>query len=301
MKQENIKITSLFDGLNLDAVMTVPQKVEKVLLINHGMCEYKERYLDFMKYLSENNIACCIFDMRGHGKSLKDEKDLGYMYDDSGRALVEDIRSVIEYLKERFPNTELTLMGHSMGSLVVRAFTRKYDSLIDKLIVMGSPSANPAVTAGIALIDMEIFRKGDRHLSRMVTAMSVGPYDNVYPEEGHNSWLSANKENVIAYNDDPMCGFIFTLNGYRNLMMVLRRAYARRGWVMQNYKLPVFFVSGEDDPCAVNKDKFYNAVESMKSHGYTDVISKMYPGMRHEILNEDNKEEVYKDIINFIK
>lgn len=301
MKKENIKIISNFDGLELDTLIYIPESIKGIVQIAHGMSEHKERYIPFLEVLANAGYVACINDHRGHGKSVKSKEDLGHFYDKTGQAITDDIHQISLYLKERFKDVPLTLFGHSMGSLVVRAYTRKYDKDIDKLIVCGSPSYNAAANVAVVLIDTNILIKGEKYISKTFTAMSTGGYDKAYPEEGHNSWLSVNKQNVIDYNNDPYCGFPFTLNGYRNLMILMKEAYEKNGWAMSKPNLPIMFISGSGDPCAVNKKQWEEAIENMKSHGYTNVKGKMYEGYRHEILNEDIKEEVYKDVLEFIE
>jgi len=300
MKKENIKIKSDFDGLELDTLIYIPTKVKGIVQIAHGMCENKERYEYFLNALAKAGYVACINDHRGHGNSIKSKEDLGYFYDKSGEAIVDDTHQITLYLKDRFKNVPMILFGHSMGSFVVRAYTRKYDKDIDRLVVCGSPSNNAACGVAIALIDILTLIHGDRYISKLMTDMSTGGYDKAYPEDGHNGWLSINKQNVIDYNNNPLCGFPFTLNGYRNLMLLMKKAYAKDGWAMKNKDLPIFFISGSGDPCAESIEKWEMAVNNMKSHGYKDVNGKLYDGYRHEILNEDIKDEVIEDIINFI-
>lgn len=300
MQKEQIKIISNFDGLELDSLIYIPENIKGVVLIAHGMAEHKERYIPFLEFLSTNNYVACIYDHRGHGNSVKSKEDLGYFYDKSGKAIIEDVQQIVLYLKDRFKDLPLYLFGHSMGSLVVRTYIKQYDSFIDKLIVCGSPSNNSAVSPAIKLIDLTIMLKGERYISKTFTSLATGGYDKAFPNEPHNSWLSVNKQNVIDYNNDEKNGFPFTLNGYRNLFVLLKETYSKNGWVMKNPSLPILFISGSDDPCAESKEKWQQAIDSIKSHGYTNVKGKMYEGYRHEILNEEIKEDVYKDVLEFI-
>lgn len=299
--EENIIITSDFDGLGLDALLYIPENVKGIVQIAHGMAEHKERYIPFLEEITRRGFVACIHDHRGHGKSVKSSDDLGYFYDNTGEAIVEDVHQISLYLKNRFKDVPLYLFGHSMGSLIVRAYTRKYDNDIDKLIVCGSPSANPLANAAIALIDSNALVKGDRYISKTITAMSVGGFNKAFEAEGENAWLSKMKQNVIDFNNDPLCGFPFTLNGYRNLIILLKNAYAKDGWAMNNPNLPIFFISGSEDPCAGGRTKWNEAIEDMKSHGYTNVKGKMYEGFRHEILNEVISDRVMDDVLDFIE
>jgi len=300
MKKENIKIISDFDGLSLDTLIYIPEKIKGIVLIAHGMAEHKERYISFMEFLAENGYVACINDHRGHGLSVKDKKDLGYFYDESSKGIVDDTRQICLYLKDRFNDVPFILFGHSMGSFIVRCFARKYDKDIDKLIVCGSPSENPACGIALLLIDIIKLFKGDRYISNLMVNLSTGAYDKAYPQEGHNSWLSTDKENVKKYNSDELCGFAFTLNGYKSLMNLMKNAYAKDGWAMNNKNMPIMFISGKGDPCAESEKKWHSAISNMISHGYDNVSGMMYENSRHEILLDVDKDEVYKDVLNFI-
>ena len=141
MKIEKFTLNSLYDSLPLSCCAYLPEGEPKgIFQIVHGMCEYKERYDDFMRFLAENGLIAAAHDHRGHGKSVKEEADLGWFGDKKARAVVEDAVLVTRKLKERYPNLPVTLFGHSMGSMVVRCYIQNYDDEIDRLIVCGSPS-----------------------------------------------------------------------------------------------------------------------------------------------------------------
>lgn len=145
------KIKSPVDGLKLDLLVLVPAGTPKgILQIHHGMAEYKERYLPFMGYFAQAGYVTAIHDCRGHGKSVRTKKDLGYMYGGGMDALIEDTAEITRMLKEEWQGVPLILLGHSMGSMVVRCFTKKYDDLLDMLVVCGSPSKNPGAKVGLA-------------------------------------------------------------------------------------------------------------------------------------------------------
>ena len=114
-------------------------------------------------------------------------------------------------------------------------------------------------------------------------------------------WVNSDPEKVKKYNEDPLCNYMFTLNGYLNLVKLTMLTYTDGGYVMKNPALPIRFFSGAEDPCAVNEKAFAEAMELLRKQGYTDVDGIMYPRLRHEILNEDEKDMVYEDILNFIK
>ena len=222
-------------------------------------------------------------------------------------ALIEDTHEITletkayakELIKEKIP---YILLGHSMGSMVVRCYIRKYDADIDKLVVIGCPSKKPGMKPGLALIKMVTNIKGEKTRSKFISDLVVGDYEKRFKKEGvPHMWVNSDPEKVKKYNEDPLCNYMFTLNGYLNLVKLTMLTYTDGGYVMKNPALPIRFFSGAEDPCAVNEKAFAEAMELLRKQGYTDVDGIMYPRLRHEILNEDKKDMVYEDILNFIK
>ncbi|MDO4465644.1 MAG: alpha/beta fold hydrolase [Bacillota bacterium] len=304
MKKNSYKCASKCDGLLLDVLEYIPDgKIKGIVQISHGMAEHKERYEDFMKYLSENGYVACIHDHRGHGKSVKNKEELGYFYDETGTYIIEDVKLINETLKSKYPNVPLILFGHSMGSLVVRVFTKKYDDSIDKLIVCGSPSQNPAAGLALLLVNVLSKIKGNHHRSNFINSLAFSSYTkNIHDSDKNEfSWLSVNKENVQKYIACEYDGYVFTLNGFKNLFLLMQETYNSEGWKMNHPTLPIFYIAGSEDPCIVNKNKWIEAQDFMKKVGYSDVSNHLYIGYRHEILNEDIRESIYKDILEFIE
>ena len=115
-----------------------------------------------------------------------------------------------------------------------------------------------------------------------------------------NSWLSKSIDNVNNYNKDELCGFIFTGNGFINLYKLMDNAFYKEGYKMQNTSLPILLIAGSDDPVIQSENKFLELVDFLKELGYKDVNSKLYKGLRHEILNEEDGDTIYKDILDFL-
>jgi len=302
MKKDLIHLCSSSDQLVLDVLKIIPEgHVKGIVQISHGMAEHKERYIEFMGFLAKHGYASIIHDHRGHGKSLKSKEDQGYFYDEKANYIVEDLHDVMKYIKKEYPQTPLYLLGHSMGSLVVRKFIQSYDDEIDKLIVCGSPSRNSAVS--IALLLVKVLEKvyGDHHRSRLIQTLAFGGYDKKFQGQQENRWLSANQENVKAYNESPDDGFIFTLNGFKNLFTLMKEVYEPNHWKCKNQDLPILFIAGKDDPVIVSKKDWLKAQEFLKARGYQNICSHIYQGMRHEILLEYERMNVFMDILSFIK
>lgn len=297
MEYHQIEASS--DNLKLSVMTIEPADgiVRAVLQLVHGMCEHKERYAPFMEYMAEHGYACVIHDHRGHGHSIKSMDDLGYFYEGGASAMVEDIRMVNNWIRDRYPDHPIILFGHSMGSMAVRAFTRLYDDRIDGLIVCGSPSYNPAAPIGKLLAGIDCKINGDKNRPAFIQKIAMDGFNSAFKHEGRpNAWVCSDKDVVDAYNSNPLCNFQFTSNGFLNLFTLMQSAYNPKGWKLSDPDLPVLFMSGEKDPCLVDLKQFGKAVNRMKKAGYTNVKVITWPGMRHEILNEKGKEKVWKKL-----
>ena len=293
MKEENIKIKSLYDELELDVTMFVPKnKIIGIVQLSHGMIEDKTYYYEFMKYLTKLGYVTIIHDHRGHGKSVNSKEDLGYMNDEEGKALVDDLYQVTKYVKERFPEKKLILFGHSMGSLVVRCFLKEHDTEIDKLIVCGSPSINKMASFGMRLCKTIKKIKGERHRSNFVHKMLFS--------DSTNSWLSYDTDYVDKYNHDKNCGYIFTMNGFINLMHLIINTYTD-DYKVKNKNLEILFIAGEDDVVINGKKMWMKSIDHLRNVGYKNIDYIMYSKMKHALINEKDKFKVYEDIVDFIK
>lgn len=299
MENNVIKLTlaSLYDNLQIGVAAIAPENPKAILQLVHGMCEHKERYFEMMEYLASRGYACVIHDHRGHGESVRTPDDLGYSYAGGYKAAIEDVLLVTKWAKTRFPGLPLYLFGHSMGSLVVRAFTKRYDEQLKGLIVCGSPSRNPAAGAGRLLASICEIVSGEHSRPGIIQKIAFGSFNSAFPEaESPNAWVCSDKDTVKAYDADPLCTFQFTANGFRNLFALMQDAYSLKGWKNSNPRLPVHFIAGEDDPCIISPGKFSEAVDFMRKAGYDNVTSKLYKKMRHEIHNETDKYIVWKDV-----
>ncbi len=288
------KITSKQDGLKLEIAIMECENPKGIVQFSHGMAEHKERYFDFMQYLNERGYICVIHDHRGHGSSVKSKNDYGYFYTENVDYIVDDLFQVTEYVCEKYPGLEVTLFSHSMGTLVARCYLKKYDAYIGRLILCGPPTENSA--AGLGLVLAKIIKpfykekKGNGLLNKMAFA----------GYEAENRWLSKNSENVDQYESDELCGFLFTTNGFINLFQLMIKAFDKKGWNVTDENLPIFMIAGQEDPVIQGKDKFDDLRKFLVSVGYKNVSSKLYPTLKHEILNEKENQMIYEDIYKFI-
>ncbi len=299
------------DGLPLHVLRIEPENPEKIkgiVQIIHGKNEHKGRYVNFMKYLASHGYLAVINDHRGHGESVLDENDRGYLYQGGFPALIEDVHEITlevkKYAAQKCGQKHLpfVLLGHSMGSLAARCYIRKYDADIDRLCILGCPSQSGMVKQGLLILKILKRIEGEKARSRLAKLLIMGvSYELKFRKEGlRNAWTNSEREAVIEHNNDPLCRFNFTLSGYEEMLKMAILTYSD-GYTPKNPDLPIRFFSGEDDPCALSKEKLADAMHLLKRLGYHDVRCKLYHHMRHDILHEKNKLHVYQDILKFIE
>ena len=209
---------------------------------------------------------------------------------------------VTTWMKERY-GEELPyhLFGHSMGSLVVRCYLKKYDDELDSLIVCGSPSENKAAKAA-GFLAKTACKMGAHKKGEFFQKMAFGLYGKALEEdESENGWISYNKENVKAYDENPLDGFVFSNNGFLNLFLLMDETYNKKGWQVKHPSLPILFIAGADDPCIGSKKQYAQAMTMLKKRGYNQVRGMLFLNRRHEILNEDDVEKVYDAVLHFLE
>lgn len=294
-------LNSAYDGLCLSGVAVKPEGAPvAVLQIAHGMCGCKERYLDFMEYMSAHGVACVACDHRGHGASIKSLDDLGYMYKGGYKALVEDMKLVSDWALTEFPDTPLVLLGHSMGSMAARIYTKKYDHEISGLVLCGSPGCNSMARVAM-LLTWFLARFNDGRMRPIYLQKAVSRrFNRKFASDGPDAWVCSNPVMRREMRSNPLTNFRFTANGLHNLLGMMVDTYSHNGWVVSNPELQVTFLSGEDDPCMNGERSLHDAAVMMYGLGYHNVTSAIFTNMRHEILNETEKQIVWDDILDFI-
>ncbi len=306
--KKEYKVLSSDNIHKLADVVYLPEgEARGFLHIGHGMTEHISRYDRIMTDLSSAGYICFGYDNLGHGKTVNDNSELGYISKKGGFDLLcRDVKlfsdAVISEYKERYGELPYFLMGHSMGSFIVRLATEKYVKP-DRLIVMGTGGANPAAGAGIAIIEIIKLFKGGRYISKFIDKLAFGGYNNKFkndPDANSKSWLTTNQEIRNKYLEDGYCTFKFTVSAMGDLMRLLKYSN-RAAWYKNLPKdLPVLLVSGEDDPVGNYGKGVLEVEKKLKKQG-VNVKCTLYKGARHEILNDFTYEDVKRDIINFIK
>ena len=278
-------------------------EVRAVLQLSHGMCEFIERYEPFAEYLCGHGILVCGNDHLGHGKAAQLEGTLGWFArKDGDRFLVEDLRKLTVLIQKKYPDLPYFLLGHSMGSFVARQYIVKYGELLDGVILVGTSGGRFGSGFGVWLSKRIAGLHNDRYISRLLTHLSMGAFNRRFKSDNdENAWISREVENRRKYAANPLCTFTFTASGYRDLFTLLHEVSAKDWAGRVPKELPVLLLSGTDDPVGNYGKGVQKVFRRLRNAGVKDVSIKLYEGDRHEILNEADREQVYADVLAFIK
>ncbi len=270
-----------------------------VVAIVHGMAEHSGRYQDFAEYLSDQGYGVITYDLPGHGE---DSEEKGYFGRKKGwDLLVNSAVSAVRKAKKEFPEVPVFLFGHSMGSMICRCFLQLHDKEIDGLILSGAPNWQKAGKAGIGVGKAIRVLRGPKGHSRLMDQLVTGNFNrSIKNAQTPVDWISYNSENVRNYLRDELSGFGFTVNGYIDELQGMEQMHDTSLYRCRRPDLPIAFFAGEDDPCTGGEKGWLDSINTLKTAGYTDIFDRRYPHMRHEILNETGRRNVYSDIADWI-
>lgn len=275
-----------------------------VVQIAHGICEYADRYDAFARYLCAQGFAVVANDHLGHGKSWTLPEDQGYFAPRDGWSLlVEDMELLRARTAEAVPGIPYFLLGHSMGSFLARTYLFTFPGHLTGALICGTGQQSPAaVAAGKALTSVLITLQGSHHRSRLVHRLTLGDYNRGIPNPRTPcDWICQDPQVVDAYRADPDCMFLPTLGLYRDLMDGVGRIRDPRNLRKMDPALPILFFSGSEDPVGGRETGVRQVYDSFLQAGCTRLSLKLYPGCRHEVLNELGREQVYADVLCWLE
>ncbi len=275
-----------------------------VVQISHGMKEHIGRYRSFAEFLALRGYAVCGNDHIGHGLTSASDSDLGYIpRRGGGDMIVEDLRSMTRIVKERFPGVPLFLLGHSMGSFAARLYMSKYGRELSGVLLSGTGGPGQPTGIGKKLSRAAGLTNKGRHRSKLIDRITFGSYlKRIDRGSPPYSWLSRDAEVVEEYTNDKYCSSrIFTADGFYTLFDMLGRVSAK-GWAARvPTELSVLIASGEADPVGDFGRGPRAVYNRLLSAGLDDITLLLYPQMRHEILNEIGREQVWEDFYRWIE
>ena len=286
-------------GRMLHAFRCVPEgEVRAIVQLSHGMVEFIDRYKPLAEYLAARGILVTGNDHLGHGGSIRTRADYGYFAEpDGNRAVLDDLHTMTVLTKKLYPGVPYFLLGHSMGSFYARQYLCEWGSELDGAIILGTgfqPKALVAFARTVCRVLAVFF--GWQHRSRLVAELSFLGYNKGLEGRTTHDWLNRDAAEVDKYLADERCTFTFTLNAYYSMFSGILRLHDPAFLARMPKDLPLLFLAGTADPVGDRGKGVLRAVQSLKAAGVQNIRCKLYPGARHELLVETNRQEVFADI-----
>lgn len=293
------------DGIHtIHAVEWLPQgEIRGMVQIVHGVSEHMGRYDHVAQFLVQHGIAVCGEDHLGHGRTA-DAGTYGYFAPKGGwDLLVRDIRQLRELEGEKHPGVPYVMLGHSMGSFLTRTYLIRYPGTLEGAVLSGTGQERaPLVAGGKALAELLCVLRGPNYVSDLVYGLSLGGYNRHFRGDPHTgSWLSRDREMVQADRKDPLCSFRPTVSMFRDMLGGIQFIGNPANVKKMDPKLPIYFFSGDHDPVGSMGKGVKRVVELFRQAGCRNVTVKLYPGGRHEMLNEVNRQEVMEDLLTWLE
>lgn len=302
-----MKSTFWFDSCGagkIHCIKWLPEGNPKaVIQIVHGIAEFAERYDSFANYLNGLGYAVVAQDHMGHGQSINGSGIQGYFHGGWFSA-VDDTAHLLRETRKEYPDLPLILFGHSMGSFIARTILCRYpESGIAGAVICGTAwQPTFAMPAVIKVMEMACGKIGETTPSPKLQNLVFGSYNSriEHPRTAYD-WLSRDKSIVDAYIAHPLCGFTVCCGLLRDMMQGIYFIQKPEHLEKMKKDLPVFFISGGDDPVGTYGKGIHQAAAAFRNVGMRDVDVRIYPLCRHEILNEINKEEIFEDVAQWME
>lgn len=275
-----------------------------VIQIAHGIAEHIERYDDFALFLASKGFLVVGNDHLGHGKSYKTEEDKGFFAENSGwMTVVSDLKKLHDIVAAENPGIPYVFFGHSMGSFLARTYLIKYPNDLNAAVISGTGHQGKAlVIAGEAMGNLLSAINDARSDGKALNDIAFGTYcDKIENPKTPFDWLSRKEETVEKYIADENCGFVCKTGLYRDMMSGIKFIISKDNIALMNKVTPVYFMSGDADPVGDYGKGVKKAYKAFCNAGMRDVTIRLYPGGRHEMLNETNSGQVYDDICAWIE
>ncbi|WP_077617064.1 alpha/beta hydrolase [Bacillus sinesaloumensis] len=274
-----------------------------IVQISHGMAEHIGRYDVFAKALIKEGYVVYGNDHRGHGQTGINANLMGYFAEENGfNLVVKDMYQLTEVIKNLHPNLPIFLFGHSMGSFLTRRYIQTYGAELAGVILSGT-GGDPGLIGkvGIGIARLEMKRKGKKTQSHLMNKLTFGRYNKAFKAaRTEYDWLTRDEKEVDKYIQDPLCGGVFSAGFFYDLVSGVAIVNDQHANKKIEPELPMYFIAGDRDPVGNFSKGVLQAAEMYRKIGIKDVTVQLYENSRHEIINELNKEEVFKDIIHWL-
>ncbi|SIS51565.1 alpha/beta hydrolase [Alicyclobacillus vulcanalis] len=295
------------DGVTIYGRTWVPEtRGEPRLCVQlaHGMAEHIGRYDDFARYLAARGCAVYGHDHRGHGQTGEAMGILGHFGDRDGfQRVIDDMAQVTSRIEAEHPGVPIVLLGHSMGSWLSLAYMEQHGRRLAGAVLSGAGFVGQMeLAAGLYLAKREAARVGARSPSERLYQMTFGNFNKPFaPNRTPLDWLSRDDAVVDAYMADPKCGQMHTCGFFIDYFSGVKELQRPENLRRIPSDLPVLIVAGSRDPVGKMGKGVERLAKALAAAGVRDVTVKLYPGARHEVLNETNRAEVYQDVWRFME
>ena len=307
MEKRIIKLDT-YDGVTLYGACweNVPEetpenggpRLKGAVLIVHGMSEHSGRYDHFASFLADKGLSVYAFDLRGHGKTGEAARAPGIFAESNGwYKVVEDIELWTGHIRSEHPDYPLFLFGHSMGSFLSRSYASLHGERLAGLVLSGT-GGDPglAATLGLLIARIAVSINGPEAESFLMDQLLFGAYARtVKNRRTRFDWLSRDDKTVDDYMADPLCGRVFTAGFYLDLIRGVRDLHKPANVRKTPLTLPIYLFSGSRDPVGGFSRGVTQVYKTYRKAGVQNLTLKFYSGARHEMLNETNRDEVYRD------
>ncbi len=281
-------------------------KPAAIVQIIHGMIEFIDRYDDFASYLTEHGFLVTGEDHLGHGESVAADRFHGFFGQKGNEWIIADIHQLRVMMQREFPGTQYLLLGHSMGSFLIRQYiTEKgaeYARGLSGVVLLGTgwqPQALLSFGKMIAKL-MNINKVGKP--APLLDKLAMGNYlSRIDSPRTAVDWLTKETEIVDKYLSNPWNTFHFTPNAYYYMFDGMKKAHDTGRMENLPEGLPLLFASGEDDPVGNWGKGVRKAFQVYTEHTKCKVDIRLYKNCRHEILNETERKIVFKDLLRFFE
>ncbi|MEF2765537.1 MAG: alpha/beta hydrolase [Mediterraneibacter sp.] len=280
-------------------------EVKAVLQLCHGMVEYIRRYDEFAEFMCSRGYYVVGNDHLGHGKSVQSKSEYGFFNEKYGNAcVIGDMHTLRQRTMKKYPDVPYFILGHSMGSLLVRQYIQLYGNGLSGAVLLGvvSDQKKAVLLCGKRLCRLMAAFRGWHFRSRFIDGMVLGSYNKKFkPARTRVDWMTSDREHLDAYVADPLCSFVFTVNAYYSMFTGMLNMEKKESIYMIPKTLPILFASGTDDPVGNFGKGVRKIYEQYKAAGLQDVTLRLYAGDRHELLNETDRQQVYQDLFDWLE
>lgn len=273
-------------------------RIKGVIQIHHGLCEHADRYEHFAQFLLNRGFVVVVSDFVGHGQSLIDFEQGYFGLERGSDCIVRDMYHLFDHIRQRYEEAPYFLLGTDLGALMIRKFISNYGDYIQGVLLLGT--SGKVNFAGLKKLQIQALKmlKGSLYRSdyffKHFHARNNRKYTN---PKSIVSWLTKDKNQIKDYLDDPMTHFVYTLQGYEDILTAMIQVNSKEYIEKIPTYLSIYIAAGEEDTMIEHSEELY---EQYKKHGISDLTYKTFKNCRHALLFEKERNKVYQDILNWL-